>query len=202
MGYNHQNWVNSQPGAYIQPANGMGQPGPGGAMPQPMSNVRQQQLQQLCQFFPNVLVIGRNQMGEEYRIPLMLSRAKQALYVRVFIPYMFPQMAPQIVVMHRVTHEKISKDGRYAYIGDRLTKWNVYSNLQNLVRQMHQEFEMNPPISEGAVNQPPAGGVHQPVQPSSSNVEVSEPVVDPEEGKEVEAFVRREESERSEFAQK
>ena len=40
------------------------------------------------------------------------------------------------------------------------------------------------------------------MHPSSSDVAVSEPVVDPEEGKEVEAFVRREESERSEFAQK
>ena len=40
------------------------------------------------------------------------------------------------------------------------------------------------------------------MHPSGSDVAVSEPVVDPEEGKEVEAFVRREESERSEFAQK
>ena len=61
-------------------------------------------------------------------------------------------MAPQIIVMHRVTHEKISKDGKYTYIGDRLTKWTNFSNLLNLVRQMHQEFELAPPISEAAVN--------------------------------------------------
>ena len=61
---------------------------------------------------------------------------------------MFPQMAPTIHVMHSVVHDQISKDGKYLYIGQRLVDWKPHSNLLSLVRAMHQEFELNPPIPE------------------------------------------------------
>ena len=66
---------------------------------------------------------------------------------------MFPQMAPSLHVMHRVVHDKISTDGLYMYVGERLVKWMAHSNLLSLVRQMHQEFELNPPVPEGLAQQ-------------------------------------------------
>ena len=61
--------------------------------------------------------------GESYRIPLVLSRANQPLFVRIFVPHQFPQLAPSVHVMHSVVHDQISKDGKYMYIGARLTQW-------------------------------------------------------------------------------
>ena len=78
-----------------------------------MQNIRIQQINQLHQFFPNIVLTGRTQAAEELRIPLMLPMSAQPLYVRVTIPFSFPQTGPTIYVMHRVVHDKISKDQTY-----------------------------------------------------------------------------------------
>ena len=50
--------------------------------------------------------------------------------------------------MHHVVHDKIDEK-TYMYIGDNLKKWAGHSNLLSIIRQMHQEFEMNAPIPVG-----------------------------------------------------
>lgn len=78
----------------------------------------------------------------------MLARVNQLFYVTVKIPAQFPLAAPSIHVMHRVVHDKISKDGKYVYLSDKLTNWGQHSNLLALIRHMHQEFELSPPLPE------------------------------------------------------
>ena len=151
------------PGSQMNPANnfaGQARPGMMQQHPQqqmmgmnPLQGVRQQQISQLFQFFPNTQATATNATGVDYRIPLVLRRANQPLFVRIHVPHQFPQMAPSIHVMHSVVHEKISKDGKYLYIGERLAAWKSHSNLLSLVRQMHQEFELNPPIPENMLHQ-------------------------------------------------
>jgi len=87
----------------------------------------------------------------------VLTRANQPLFVKMTVPHQFPQMAPTIHVLHKVVHEKISKDDKYNYIGERLVNWKAHSNLLSLVRQMHQEFELNPPIPENMLQNQAAG---------------------------------------------
>lgn len=123
----------------------------------PLASVRHQQISQVYQFFPNTQMISQSGTGQDYRIPIVLTRANQPLFVRLSVPYQFPQMAPSIHVMHSVVHEKISKDGKYDYIGDFLANWKPHSNLLSVVRQMHQEFELNPPIPENLLSKQQVG---------------------------------------------
>ena len=68
-------------------------------------------------------------------------------------------MAPSIHVMHRVVHSKISTDGQYLYTGQKITNWGQHSNLCNLIRHLHQEFELEAPVPENLVNRHPGGSL-------------------------------------------
>lgn len=57
-------------------------------------------------------------------------------------------MAPIIKVQYRVTHPNIDS-ATFEYKGPVITKWESHSNLLNVVRQMHNEFEIDPPVPEG-----------------------------------------------------
>ena len=114
----------------------------------PQAQVRQQQIQAICRFYQSTAVIQRTQDKEEFRIPLQLSHSSAPLFVKVGIPYGFPQQAPTINVMHAVVHSKIEAQ-TYAYLGDSLKNWGSYSNLLSIIRQMHQEFQQQAPIPVG-----------------------------------------------------
>lgn len=76
-------------------------------------NIRFSQITALYSFFPNIVLLGQTNSYEDHRVPMMLSRAGQPLFVNVKVPFQFPQMPPTITIMHRVTHDKISTDGHY-----------------------------------------------------------------------------------------
>ena len=88
---------------------------------------------------------------------MLLHANRQPIYVKVAIPFQFPQMPPVINVMHRVTHQKITKDGSYRYCGEKVENWKSHSNLLALIRQLHQDFQMNPPVPENVVLAKPIG---------------------------------------------
>ena len=91
-------------------------------------------------------------MSEDFRVPLLVPQSQQPLFVKVTVPYLFPSTAPSIHVLHRVVHPKISKDGHYLYTDEKLQNWQVHNNLQTIIRQMHQEFQLNPPLLEEMVH--------------------------------------------------
>ena len=117
-----------------------------------------------------LVCLGVSQTGEDYQVPLMLSRAAQPFYITVHIPHNFPDITPTIRVMHRVVHANV-KAGTYEYIGPCLTKWGPHSNLLSVVRTLHQEFELSPPIPEGHKD---AQKVSSQMQGPASNSQVSD----------------------------
>ena len=60
-------------------------------------------------------------------------------------------MPPVVHVMHRVVHAKVSKDERYTFMDDKLVNWKPHYNLLSILRQMHQEFQLSPPVPENLV---------------------------------------------------
>lgn len=50
--------------------------------------------------------------------------------------------------MARVTHPNVEKN-TYAYKGPQIQSWNQNSNLSQLIKAIHEEFKVNPPIPEG-----------------------------------------------------
>ena len=109
--------------------------------------------------------------------------------------------------MHRVVHDQISKDGNYQYIGEKITNWIPSSNLLQLVRRMHQEFELNPPIPENLVQNngsAVSAASEQPqINPAQNDeeIEVQEEQEKPQEEELVKPEIRTEQ-ERVEAAEK
>ena len=60
----------------------------------------------------------------------------------------FPYTAPVISCMARVTHPNIERN-TYAYRGPLIQNWNQNSNLTVIVKAIHEEFKVNPPMPEG-----------------------------------------------------
>ena len=98
-----------------------------------MQGIRQQQINQLASFYRGIQVVGQTAMGQDYRIPISLTRANQPLFVKVHISFQFPQAAPTFHVMHRVYHKNIDP-GTFMYTGPSLAKWGPHSNLLNITR--------------------------------------------------------------------
>ena len=109
---------------------------------------RDNQVKKIYQLYPQTQSMGYNMEFEDVRIPLFLSKATQPLYVKVSIPWDLLNKAPTIWVMHRVVHEKIDPQ-TFAYKNESLKNWSPHSQLSEILRKMHQEFELNPPLPEG-----------------------------------------------------
>jgi hypothetical protein len=63
----------------------------------------------------------------------MLSKSNAPLYIKVVIPFRFPQVAPAISVENKVTHAKLDPQTN-AYKSDILTNWGIHSTLLTVVR--------------------------------------------------------------------
>ena len=85
---------------------------------------------------------------EEFNVPMTLSVSTQPLYVKVIIPMAFPAAKPIIQVLARVTHKDIDNNSKI-YTGVCLQSWGTHSNLLNIMRTVHQDFERDPPLPEG-----------------------------------------------------
>ena len=67
-----------------------GGPGAVDAIKNPMQDVRFAQITQLYSFFPNIVMTDKNQAGDSHRIPLLLTRAPQPLFIVVNVPFAYP----------------------------------------------------------------------------------------------------------------
>lgn len=67
----------------------------------------------------------------------------------------FPHQAPTIVVMARVLHAEIDPE-RKTYGGHVIREWSVHSNLLQLVKTVHHQFNISPPLPENAQKINPA----------------------------------------------
>lgn len=74
------------------------------------------------------------------------------LYMKISLLQGFPYTAPVISCMARVTHPNVERN-TYAYKGPLVQNWNQSSNLTVLVKAIHEEFKVNPPIPEGMAGQ-------------------------------------------------
>ena len=109
--------------------------------------IRQQQIGQLFQFFQGTVLLERSAEKEDYRVPIMFSRSQNPLFIKVGVSYKFPQTAPTITLMHKVTHEKIDPV-TFAYKSDLLNNWGAHSSLLTLLRQLSSEFELQAPVNQ------------------------------------------------------
>ncbi|CDW85849.1 UNKNOWN [Stylonychia lemnae] len=87
-----------------------------------------------------------------YRIPLQLAVSKTPLYIRVEFPPLYPSQAPFIQVLARVIHQDLHPQTKH-YQGKMIREWGIHSTILNVMRQIHAEFNLNPPLPE-SVNQP------------------------------------------------
>ena len=78
-------------------------------------------------------MIDKTAEKEEFRVPLILTKSKNPFFVKVGIPFTFPNQRPQVNIMHKVVHPKIDPQ-TFAYKGDLLNSWGPHSSLVNLVR--------------------------------------------------------------------
>lgn len=97
---------------------------------------------------------------EDYRVPLMISKSVNPLFIKVGISQKFPQIPPTVQIMHKVTHEKFDP-ATYAYQSDLLRNWGAHSNMLTLIRQLNSELEVNAPINEASANDGASQGHHQ-----------------------------------------
>ena len=67
-----------------------GGPGAVDANKNPMQDIRFAQITQLYSFFPNIVMTDKNQAGDSHRIPLLLTRAAQPIFVLVSVPFAYP----------------------------------------------------------------------------------------------------------------
>lgn len=65
----------------------------------------------------------------------------------------FPESAPIIQVMARVVHPEIDSVTK-TYQGQPVKGWAPHSILVNVVRALHQSFELKPPIPESMAADP------------------------------------------------
>ena len=83
---------------------------PAQILPHPLQNIRTMQIQQLYAFYPDTVLMDRSQTSEGLRVPLQIPQSQQPLFVKVTVPFAFPQQGPQVHVLNRVVHAKISRD--------------------------------------------------------------------------------------------
>lgn len=73
------------------------------------------------------------------------------LYMKISLLQGFPYTAPVISCMARVTHQNVERN-TYAYKGPLVQNWNQNSNLTVLVKAIHEEFKLTPPMPEGVAS--------------------------------------------------
>jgi ubiquitin-protein ligase len=89
----------------------------------------------------------RSPLKEEFKVPIKIQVSKTPLIIKLEVPGGFPHQPPTIQVMARVLHKEIDPVTKF-YIGQALKGWNEQSTLLQLIRTIHQQFDMVPPIPE------------------------------------------------------
>ena len=56
--------------------------------------LRHQQIMQLMQFFIGTQMIDKTAEKEEFRVPLILTKSKNPFFVKVGVPFTFPNQRP------------------------------------------------------------------------------------------------------------
>lgn len=65
------------------------------------------QLGQLMQYYPNVILEKQTAEVDSYRVPIMLTVSRNPLYIRIDCPKLFPTKRPTLIVLARVFHDVI-----------------------------------------------------------------------------------------------
>ena len=113
-------------------------------------NWARQQVHQLMQFYPNLVLEKQTAEGDSYRVPITLAISRTPLYIRIDCPKAFPQQRPNLVVLARVVHPEIHPKSKVINT-QLLQQWDIFQNnssLLNVIRDVQSKFEASPPVPE------------------------------------------------------
>lgn len=121
-----------------------------------LETMRNVQISQLRQQYPDLNLLKQQDQHFEYSFFLKLDISATPLPMKLVLTQGFPYTRPNVTVASRVTHPNVDET-TYSYKGPIIQHWNVNSTLTHVIKTIHDEFNLKPPMPEQMGARPMGG---------------------------------------------